>query len=61
LATVGQICLTYLASLPLYQVLLPVEDVSSVESHARARKYIIDFVVAGMMIDLPETKPEKGS
>lgn len=57
LATVGQMCLTYLASLPLYQVLLPAEDVSSVESRARAREYFVAFVVHGMMIDLPEEKP----
>ncbi len=61
LTTVGQMCLTYLASLPLYQVLLPEEDVSSPESRARAREYIVDFVVAGMMADPAETKPEKGS
>src|SRR2546425_5553186 len=61
LSTVGQMCLTYLASLRLYQVLLPEEDVSSVESRARAREYIVDFVVAGMMADPAETNPEKGS
>ena len=61
LSTVGQMCLTYLASLPLYQLLLPEEDVSSVESQARAREYLVDFVVAGMMADPAETKPEKGS
>ncbi len=61
LSTVGQMCLTYLASLPLYQMLLPEEDVTSVESRARAREYIVDFVVAGMMADPAETKPEKGS
>ena len=61
LSTVGQMCLTYLASLPLYQLLLPEEDVSSVESQARAREYLVDFVVAGMMADPAETKPGKGS
>jgi len=61
LSTVGQMCLTYLASLPLYQMLLPEEDVTSVESRARAREYIVDFVVAGMMADPAEKKPEKGS
>ncbi|GHO85309.1 TetR/AcrR family transcriptional regulator [Dictyobacter formicarum] len=61
LATVGQICLTYLASLPLYQVLLPQEDVSSVEGLARARDYVVNFVVAGMMADPAETKAGKGS
>ncbi|GCE09661.1 TetR/AcrR family transcriptional regulator [Dictyobacter aurantiacus] len=54
LATVGQICLTYLASLPLYQVMLPGEDISSTGSLARARDYIIRFVVAGMMADSTE-------
>jgi TetR/AcrR family transcriptional regulator len=54
-------CLTYLASLPLYQLLLPEEDVSSVESQARAREYLVDFVVAGMMADPAETKPGKES
>ena len=61
LSTVGQMCLTYLASLPLYQLLLPEEDISSVESQARAREYLVDFVVAGMMDDPAETKPGKGS
>ena len=61
LSTVGQMCLTYLASLPLYQLLLPEEDVSSVESQARAREYLVDFVVAGMMADPAETRPGKGS
>jgi TetR/AcrR family transcriptional regulator len=61
LSTVGQMCLTYLASLPLYQLLLPEEDVSSVESQARAREYLVDFAVAGMMADPAETRPGKGS
>jgi hypothetical protein len=54
-------CLTYLASLPLYQLLLPEEDISSVESQACAREYLVDFVVAGMTADPAETKPGKGS
>ena len=49
-------CLTYLASLPVYQLLLPEEDVSSVESQARAREYLVDFVVAGMMADREITR-----
>ncbi|MFL5664776.1 MAG: TetR/AcrR family transcriptional regulator [Ktedonobacteraceae bacterium] len=57
LSMVLQICLSYLTFIPLYQMVLPEEDVSSFESRARAREYIVDFVVAGMMIDLPETKP----
>jgi TetR/AcrR family transcriptional regulator len=59
-ATILQICMTYLASLPMYQILLPQEELSSVESRARARDYFVDFVTAGMMADPAETKPEKG-
>jgi TetR/AcrR family transcriptional regulator len=61
LATVGQMCLTYLASLPLYQMLLPKQELASVESLARAREYIVNFVVVGMMADRAETQPEKGN
>ncbi len=58
LSMVLQICLSYLTFMPLYQmVLLPGEDLSSASAFARAREYLVDFVVAGMMIDLPETKP----
>ena len=54
-------CQAYLAYLPLYQRLLPREDLSSASGLARAREYLVDFVVAGMMSGLPETKTEKGS
>jgi hypothetical protein len=43
--------------MPLYQMVLPGEDVSSAAALARAREYIVDFIVAGMMVDPPETKP----
>ena len=59
LTMVVQICLSYLAFLPLYPLLLPGEDLSSATVLARAREYIVEFVVHGMMIDLPETKPER--
>ena len=52
-----QICQSYLAFLPLYQMFLPGEDLSSAAALARGREYIVAFVVAGMMVDLPETKP----
>ena len=55
------ICQVYLAYLPLYQQLLPGEDLSSASGLARAREYLVDFVVAGMMSGLAETKTEKGS
>lgn len=60
LSTITQLCLTYLASLPLYQTLLPGEDLSSRAGLERAREYIVAFVVAGMMADPTESRPEKG-
>jgi TetR/AcrR family transcriptional regulator len=57
MSMVWQICQSYLAYLPLYQMLLPGKDVSSAVALARAREYIVAFVVSGMMIDPPETKP----
>lgn len=46
-----QMCLSYLAFLPLYQMVLPDEDFSSTAALARAREYVIAFVVAGIMSD----------
>ena len=46
-----QMCWSYLASIPLYQMLLAGEDLSSAAALARAREYIVDFVVHGMMVD----------
>ena len=58
LTMVLQICLSYLTFIPLYQMfILPGEDLFSAATLARAREYIVAFVVHGMMIDLPETKP----
>ncbi len=57
MSMIWQICQSYLAYLPLYQMLLPGKDVSSAEALVRAREYIVAFVVAGMMVDPPETKP----
>ena len=54
-------CQAYIAYLPLYQQLLPGEDLSSERGLASARRYLVDFVVAGMMDGLPEKKTEKGS
>ena len=59
LSLVFQVCQSYLACLPLYQIMLPDEEVSSQQALSRAREYIIQFVVAGMMIDLPQTKEER--
>jgi AcrR family transcriptional regulator len=53
-----QICLSYLTFIPLYQMVFhPDEDLFSTAALTRAREYIVDLVVHGMMIDLPETKP----
>ena len=58
LTTILQICLSYLTFIPLYQMfLLPGEDLFSPAALARAREYIVSFVVHGMLTDLPETKP----
>jgi AcrR family transcriptional regulator len=46
-----QMCWSYLGSLPLYQMLLAREDLSSVAELARARTYIVDFLVHGLMVD----------
>ena len=58
LTMILQVCLSYLSFTPLYQMfLLPGEDLFSAAKLARAREYIVSFVVHGMMTDLPETKP----
>ena len=46
-----QMCWAYLTSIPLYQMLLTGEDLSTEEALVRAREYIVDFVVHGMMVD----------
>ncbi len=56
LMTALQMCHSYLTFLPFYQTLLPGEDVSSPAALARAREYIVTFIVAGMMVDPPATR-----
>jgi TetR/AcrR family transcriptional regulator len=58
LVVAEQICWSYPASIPLYQLLLAGEDLSSVAALARAREYIIDFVVHGMVVDSKTSKSE---
>jgi AcrR family transcriptional regulator len=60
LSLVFQVCQSYLAFLPLYQVMLPDEEVFSERAISRAREHIVRFIVAGMMIDLPQAKEERG-
>jgi TetR/AcrR family transcriptional regulator len=54
LAMITPICQSYLASLPLYQVMLPEEDLSSQEALSRAREHLVTFIVAGMLVDPQE-------
>jgi TetR/AcrR family transcriptional regulator len=57
LSMILQICLSYLTFIPLYQMALPPgEDLFTAAALARAREYIVAFVVHGMMIDLPEQR-----
>lgn len=52
-------CQMYLSYLPLYQRLLPDEELDSARLLADGRDYLVDFVVTGMMGSQSETKPEK--
>jgi TetR/AcrR family transcriptional regulator len=53
-----QICLSYITFIPLYELVLQSnENLSSAAALKRAKEYIVNFVVHGMMIDLPETRP----
>ena len=47
-------CQIYLGYLPLYQRLLPDEELASARRLADAREYLVDFVVSGMMKHLEE-------
>ena len=60
LSMILQICLSYLTFVPLYQMIRPPgEDLFSAAALARAREYIVDFVVHGMMIDLRRNNSHK--
>ncbi len=50
------VCALYLAILPLYNVLTPQVDVSSPNEIEQARKFIIEFVVHGLLNLPPEMK-----
>lgn len=53
LAMITPICQSYLASLPLYQVMLPEEDLTSQEALSRAREHLVTLIMAGMLVDPP--------
>jgi TetR/AcrR family transcriptional regulator len=51
-----QICWFFPTSLPFYQMVLPAGDFSSPAARARAREQIVTFLVAGIVVELPQRK-----
>ena len=51
LAMITQICQSYLAYLPLYQMMLTEEDVSTEQALSLTRQHLVTFIVGGMMND----------
>ncbi len=51
-----QACHAYFAFLPMVQLQLPDEDMSSEAALARARESLVTWVVGAMMVDFPETR-----
>ena len=49
--------IVYLAILPLYQMLIPSVDYSSPAAMQRGRKFVIEFVTRGLLVDPTEAKP----
>lgn len=52
------LCMQYLACIPIYQIFLPDQDLSSTESLATAREFVIDMIVNGLVADTPKPKPK---
>lgn len=50
-------CSLYLATLPLYKVLIPDEDFTSPAQLALARSFVVEFIVNGLLIPPSEAKP----
>jgi AcrR family transcriptional regulator len=46
-----QVCQVHFSFSPLYRLLLPNEDLGSAAFLARSRRYLVDFIVAGMLKD----------
>jgi TetR/AcrR family transcriptional regulator len=46
-----QICWSFLTSLPFYHLVLPERDFSSAAALAQAREQIVEFIVAGILVD----------
>jgi AcrR family transcriptional regulator len=54
----GFLCQHYLGSIPFYQMLLPGADFFSPAALARAREYVVDFVIQGMLVNPAEKHDE---
>jgi hypothetical protein len=50
-------CFTYLELLPLYSVMLPGVDMYSPAAMQRAKKFVVDFVINGLLVNPSEAKP----
>ena len=48
MSMVSQVCVSYLGSVPLYQLLVSGEDLGSGSSLKEARKYVVDTILHGM-------------
>jgi len=46
-----QVCMAYLSFSPLYRLFLPNEDLASAAFIGQARRYVVDFIVSGMLKD----------
>jgi TetR/AcrR family transcriptional regulator len=55
-----QMYMSYLTSLPLYEMVLPVDQASSPETLARVKEHIIEFLIHGILND-PAPKKEQNS
>jgi TetR/AcrR family transcriptional regulator len=53
-----QICWFFPTSLPFYQMVLPNRDFSSASALAQAREQIIEFIVAGILVDPKDENAE---
>lgn len=51
MSMVSQICVSYLSSLPLCQLLVSGEDLSSERSLEEAKKYVVEAIVHGMVTE----------
>lgn len=51
-----QVCLSYPTFLPLYQMVLPGDDLAFRSALVNAREYLVNLVVVGMLVEQPETK-----